>query len=41
LADETLSLKVDYDAGSQKIFNTYIYKLARLVIAKGMVQVVS
>jgi len=41
LADETLSLKVDYNQGSQKIFNTYIFKLARLVIAKGMVQVVS
>ena len=42
LAGQTLSLRVDYDAGaSQKIFNNFIYKLARLTISKGVVSVVS
>ncbi len=41
LADESISLKVDYDTGNQKVFNTYIYKLARLTISKGMVSVSS
>jgi len=42
LADQTLSLRVDYDAGaSQKIFNNFVYKLARLTISKGQVSVVS
>ena len=40
LADETLSLRVDYGAGSQaKVFNNYIFKLARLSIANGQVSV--
>ena len=41
LADDTLSLRVDYDAGEEKIFNNYVYKLARLTIANGQVSVVS
>ena len=42
LAEDTLSLRVDYDSGaSQKIFNNFVYKLARLTISKGMVSVVS
>ncbi len=41
LADDTLSLRVDYDAGQEKIFNNYVYKLARLTIANGQVSVVS
>lgn len=42
LADETLSLRVDYDSGaSQKIFNNFVYKLARLTIRQGQVMVVS
>ncbi len=42
LAEETLSLRVDYDSGaSQKIFNNFVYKLARLTISKGQVSVIS
>ena len=42
LADETLSLRVDYDSGAeQKIFNNFVYKLARLTIRQGQVTVVS
>ena len=40
LADDTLSLRVDYGAGgSAKVFNNYIFKLARLTIANGQVMV--
>lgn len=42
LSDTTLSLRVDYDSGSvQKIFNNFVYKLARLTIKEGIVSVVS
>lgn len=42
LADETLSLRVDYGAGaSQKVFNNFIYKLARLTVSRGNVSVMS
>ena len=41
LSDETLSLRVDYAGGVQKVFNTYIFKLARLQIANGQVSVSS
>lgn len=42
LASQTLSLRVDYDAGAvQKIFNNFVYKLARLTISNGQVSVVS
>ena len=42
LSDTTLSLRVDYDSGAvQKIFNNFIYKLARVTIAKGQVSVIS
>ena len=42
LAGDTLSLRVDYSAlGSQKILNCYVYKLARMSIAMGQVQVIS
>ena len=42
LADETLSLRVDYDSGAtQKIFNNFVYKLARLTIKQGQVSVIS
>jgi len=42
LADDTLSLRIDYSAaGSQKILNCYVYKLARMSIAQGQVQVIS
>lgn len=40
LSGETLSLRVDYSAaGSQKIFNQFIFKLARLTMASGMTTV--
>lgn len=40
LADDTLSLRVDYGAGgSAKVFNNYIFKLARLTVANGQVMV--
>jgi hypothetical protein len=42
LSNDTLSLRVDYDAGGrQKVFNNYVYKLARLTISRGIVSVVS
>ena len=41
LSNETLSLRVDYTGGVQKVFNSYIFKLARLQIANGQVSVVS
>ena len=42
LSGETLSLRVDYSAaGSQKIFNQFIFKLARLTMAAGMTMVES
>ena len=41
LSNETLSLRVDYNGGVQKVFNSYIFKLARLQIANGQVSVVS
>ena len=42
LSDETVSLRVDYDAGaSQKIFNNYIYKLVDISVEKGQVIVMS
>ena len=41
LSNETLSLRVDYEGGVQKVFNSYIFKLARLQIANGQVSVVS
>ena len=42
LSEETLSLRVDYDAGAkQKVFNNFVYKLARVTIAKGSVSVES
>ena len=42
LATQTLSLRVDYDNGAnQKIFNNFVYKLARMTISKGVVSVVS
>ena len=40
LADDTLSLRIDYGAGgSAKVFNNYIFKLARLTVANGQVMV--
>lgn len=42
LSDDTLSLRVDYDSGSvQKVFNNYVFKLARVTISQGVVSVVS
>ena len=41
LTDETLSLRIDYNNGTSKIFNNYIFKLARLTIAQGVCSVVS
>ena len=42
LSDETVSLRVDYDAGaSQKVFNNYIYKLVDISVEKGQVIVMS
>ncbi len=42
LAEQTLSLRVDYDSGAkQKIFNNFVYKLARLTISRGQVSVIS
>lgn len=42
LSNDTLSLRVDYAAGgSQKIFNNYVYKLARMTISRGVVSVQS
>jgi hypothetical protein len=41
LSNETLSLRVDYNGGVQKVFNSYVFKLARLSIAKGQVSVMS
>ena len=42
LGDETISLRVDYDSGaSLKIFNNYVFKLARIVISKGAVMIES
>ncbi len=42
LSKTTLSLRVDYDDGSvQKIFNNFVYKLARLTIKDGVISVVS
>ena len=42
LSGETLSLRVDYSAsGSQKLFNQFIFKLARLTMAGGMTMVES
>ena len=42
LSGETLSLRVDYSAaGSQKIFNQFIFKLARLTMAAGMTMIES
>tara|TARA_R110002153_G_scaffold193128_6_gene346500 strand:+ start:59 stop:1744 length:1686 start_codon:yes stop_codon:yes gene_type:complete len=42
LSNDSVSLRVDYDTGgSQKIFNNYVYKLARLNISRGVVSVVS
>lgn len=36
LSDDSVSLRVEYGAaGSQKIFNSYVYKLSQLVISKG------
>lgn len=39
LSNESLSLRIDYDSGVAKLFNTYIYKLARLTIANGQCSV--
>jgi len=41
LAEDTLSLRIDYENGVAKLFNNYIFKLARLTIAKGVCSVVS
>lgn len=42
LSDETISLRVDYAAGAkQKVFNNYIFKLARITISQGQVRVES
>lgn len=42
LSDETVSLRIDYDAGAQqKIFNCYIFKLVDISVEKGIVQVMS
>ena len=42
LSNDSVSLRVDYDTGgSQKIFNNYVYKLARLSVSRGVVSVVS
>mgnify|MGYP003627714372 FL=1 len=42
LAGDTLSLRVDYSsAGQQKIFNQFVFKLARLTMAGGQSQVIS
>ena len=41
LSNESLSLRVDYNGGVQKVFNTYIFKLARLTVANGVVSVMS
>jgi hypothetical protein len=41
LSNETLSLRVDYNGGVQKVFNCYIFKLARLTIANGQVSIMS
>lgn len=40
LSDETVSLRVEYDSGaSLKLFNNFIYKLAKVTISKGVVVV--
>ena len=42
ISDESISLRIDYDAGaSQKLFNCYIFKLVDVSVEKGMVQVMS
>lgn len=42
LSDETVSLRVEYDSGAElKLFNNFIYKLAKVTIAKGMVMIES
>jgi len=42
LSDETISLRVDYDSGAeQKVFNNYVFKLARVMIKRGIVSVES
>ena len=42
LADETISLRVDYAAGAKsKVFHNYIFKLARITISNGSVMVES
>ena len=41
LKDDSLSLRIDYNNGSAKIFNNYVFKLARLTIAQGICSVVS
>ena len=42
LASDTLSLRVDYSAaGKQKIFNQFVFKLARLTMAGGQSKVIS
>ena len=42
LSDDTLSLRVDYSAaGQQKIYNQFVFKLARLTMSKGVAQVIS
>ncbi len=42
ISDETISLRVDYDSGAvQKVFNNYVFKLARIQIAEGIVSVSS
>jgi len=38
LSDDSVSLRVEYGSGgSQKNFNSYVYKLSQMVISKGMV----
>ena len=41
LADDTLSLRVDYNNGVAKLFNNYVFKLQRLTIAKGICSIQS
>ena len=42
LSDETISLRVDYNSGAvQKVFNNYVFKLARIMIKRGIVSVES
>lgn len=42
LSDTSLSIRVDYDAGAvSKIFNNYVYKLAKMTIKNGITSVVS